>query len=309
MTEEQRDLAQEKREKRKRVKRMKTFIVTFLSVWIMLSILLTTVLCIKVYSLQKQIDKLSESIENAAASATTVSDTDQGSVRVEPVTEAIAKENLAEEGDVHKVYLTFDDGPSDNTDAILEILNEYNVKATFFVVGKEDQESRDRMKRIVDEGHTIGMHSYAHKYSEIYSSLENFSTDVEKMQNLIEDATGVRCMIYRFPGSSSNMISNTDMTDYIRYLNEQGIAYYDWNVSSGDSTSQVYTADELVENVMNDVVKYKTSVVLLHDSEGKETTVEALSSLIERLQEIDAEILPITDDTVRIQYMTVSANN
>ncbi|MCR5053581.1 MAG: polysaccharide deacetylase [Lachnospiraceae bacterium] len=309
MTEEQRDLAQEKREKRKRVKRMKTFIVTFLSVWIMLSILLTTVLCIKVYSLQKQIDKLAESVENAAATATAVSDTDQGSVRVEPVTEAIAKENLAEEGDVHKVYLTFDDGPSDNTDAILEILNEYNVKATFFVVGKEDQESRDRMKRIVDEGHTIGMHSYAHKYSEIYSSLENFSTDVEKMQNLIEDATGVRCMIYRFPGSSSNMISNTDMTDYIRYLNEQGIAYYDWNVSSGDSTSQVYTADELVENVMNDVVKYKTSVVLLHDSEGKETTVEALSSLIERLQEINAEILPITDDTVRIQYMTVSANN
>ncbi len=309
MTEEQRDLAQEKREKRKRVKRMKTFIVTFLSVWIMLSILLTTVLCIKVYSLQKQIDKLAESIENASAAATAVSDTDQGSVRVEPVTEAIAKENLAEEGDVHKVYLTFDDGPSDNTDAILEILNEYNVKATFFVVGKEDQESRDRMKRIVDEGHTIGMHSYAHKYSEIYSSLENFSTDVEKMQNLIEDATGVRCMIYRFPGSSSNMISNTDMTDYIRYLNEQGIAYYDWNVSSGDSTSQVYTADELVENVMNDVVKYKTSVVLLHDSEGKETTVEALSSLIERLQEINAEILPITDDTVRIQYMTVSANN
>ena len=111
--------------------------------------------------------------------------------------------------------------------------------------GREDEESLAAYKRIVDEGHTIAMHSYSHKYSEIYSSLDAFKKDYEKIQNLIYDTTGVESMYYRFPGGSSNRVSNAHMSDYIKFLNEQGIVYFDWNVSSGDATSQAFTADEL----------------------------------------------------------------
>lgn len=113
------------------------------------------------------------------------------------------------------------------------------------------------------------------------------------------------CKYYRFPGGSSNQVSNSDMREFIRYLNDRGITYYDWNVSSGDATSQAYTADELIQNVMGDVTKYKTSVVLMHDSAVKPATVEALPALIEQLQGIGAEILPIDENTATVHHVSI----
>ena len=100
-------------------------------------------------------------------------------------------------------------------------------------------------------------------------------------------------------------LADSILLSFIKFLNENGIVYYDWNVASGDATSQAFTADELVDNVMSDVVKYKTSVVLLHDQSNKTTTVEALPRLIEALNEAGAMILPITDDTTIIQHVSV----
>lgn len=114
-------------------------------------------------------------------------------------------------------------------------------------------------------------------------------------------------MYYRFPGGSSNQVSNTDMKEFISYLNSQGVTYFDWNVSSGDATSQAYTSDELVENVLKDVVKYKTSIVLMHDSDTKPATVEALGPMIEALNKLGAQILPIDDDTTAIQHVTADS--
>ena len=179
------------------------------------------------------------------------------------------------------------------------------MKATFFVNGRQDETSIAAYKRIVDEGHTIAMHSYSHKYSEIYESVDAFQKDFERIQNLIYDTTGVECTYYRFPGGSSNRVSNANMLDYINYLNGQGVTYFDWNVSSGDATSQAFTVDELVENVMKDVVKYKTSVVLLHDANNKTTTVQALPTMIESLQESGAIILPIDENTQVIQHTSI----
>ena len=210
--------------------------------------------------------------------------------------------------DSKKVYLTFDEGyEAGYTEKILEVLKQNNVKATFFVVGKEDEESQEMYKRIVNEGHTLGMHSYSHKYSVIYDSLENFEDDLTKIQNYLYDITGEDCHYYRFPGGSSNQVSNTDMKEFIKYLNDQDVTYFDWNVTSGDATSQAYTADELVDNVLEDVVKYKTSVVLLHDANTKETTVEALGPMIEALQAQGVELLPITEDTTVIQHISADS--
>ena len=201
------------------------------------------------------------------------------------------------------VYLTFDDGPSDNTDAILDILKNYNVKATFFLVEKDDTAAQDKIKRIASEGHSIGVHSYSHKYSEVYASLDSFKKDVDSMRDYLEPIIGYKPSIYRFLGGSGNKVTNVDIRECIDYLDSQGIKYYDWNVSSGDAVSNAYTADELVENVMKDVLKYKTSVVLLHDANAKGTTLEALPGLIEALQASNVNLLPITDDTPPVQHV------
>ena len=306
MDTQQKQNIDELRAKRKRVKRMKTFIVTFITSWILISILAIGLLTFKVFSLQKQLNEISKKLEENS-SELTYKDGDSDSLALANYS-ATAEENLAQAGDTLKVYLTFDDGPSSNSDEILNILDDYNVKATFFVVGREDEHSLAVYKRIVDEGHTIAMHSYSHNYSALYSSLDTFQSDLERIQNLIYDTTGVECDLYRFPGGSSNQVSNADMTEYIKYLNDQGIRYLDWNVASGDATSVAYSSDDLVENVMSDVVKYKTSVVLMHDADNKNATVEALPKLIEQLQGIGALILPVSEDTEMIQHVTIANN-
>ena len=311
MTAEQKELVEKKRDRRARVKKIKNFIVTFITAWILISMVAIVCLSVKVVSLQHQIDELRGGADKnpdvsvtEAAGSDDFSDGDVDASALVNYGES-AEENLAEAGDTLKVYLTFDDGPSGNSDAILDILDDYNVKATFFVVGKEDDESKRIYKRIVDEGHTLAMHSYSHKYSYIYSSLDNFKDDLDRIQNLLYDVTGVDCDLYRFPGGSSNQVSNVDMAEYIRYVNDEGIRYLDWNVASGDATSAPLTADDLVENVMSDVVKYKTSVVLMHDADSKDSTVEALPTLIEKLQAEGALILPVSDDTELIQHVRV----
>ena len=301
MIQEKREL-RKKRNKLKRVNRIKTGIITFVGLYMLFSMIMTTVLTFKVVSLQRQINvitgKESGTVETQEVAAESEDETYLTMY-------ATAEDNLADPDDTLKVYLTFDDGPSSNTSEILNILDDYGVKATFFVVGKEDEEYKELYKRIVDEGHTIGMHSYSHKYSDIYSSLDAFASDLDRIQNLIYDITGTDCLYYRFPGGSSNQVSNVEMSRYISYLNDNNITYFDWNVSSGDATSQAYSPDELVENVMSDVVKYKTSVVLLHDADAKDATVAALPQLIESLQAQGAVILPISDDTTLIQHVTI----
>ncbi|MCR5453284.1 MAG: polysaccharide deacetylase [Lachnospiraceae bacterium] len=293
---------------------MKRFIIAFIIILFLSLIFSVLYLMLSVNKLDNRIDTLTQVIRDMRSEKQNISGTsentdfDDEAVRAAQAAEEYnrtAEENLANAEDTLKVYLTFDDGPSGNSDRILDILDDYNVKATFFVNGRTDDHSMAVYKRIVDEGHTIAMHSYTHKYSEIYKNLENFTADLEKIQNLIYEATGVESTIYRFPGGSSNGVSSTDMSVFIQFLNEHGIKYFDWNVASGDATNLPYTSSDLIENVMSDVVKYKTSVVLMHDADNKMATVEALPELIELLQEQGALILPISEDTTLIQHVTI----
>lgn len=309
------------RKRRKRIGRIRNGIIFTIAGWIIISMILIAVLFVQVIKIQHKLDQIvtvstveqtqqenaqkpestGESVYTDVTEATeTKSDYDP----VTPPATGISEEdNLASESDVHKVYLTFEDGPSENTEAILDILAQYNVKATFFVVGKEDEDSQELYKRIVEEGHTLGMHSYSNKYSQIYQSKDAFEEDFNRLRDELYQVTGVESIYYRFPGGSSNQISNVPMSDFIHYLNEQGVIYYDWNISAGDAASNAYSAEEIVANVVDDVVKYKTSVVLLHDASDKSTTVEALAPIIEALNEMGAEILPIDEDTSVIQYV------
>ena len=201
------------------------------------------------------------------------------------------------------VYLTFDDGPSSSTDEILDILAEYDVKATFFVCGKPDARYTDAYKRIVDEGHTLGMHSYSHKYSVIYDSPEAFRADLEKLRVFLYETTGVWSKYYRFPGGSSNSVSKADMSELAEYLKGQEVTFYDWNVSAGDDRSGA-NKDTIYSNIVNNIPRFKHCIVLMHDSADKKSTVEALPRIIEAIQAMDdTVIVPITDDTLPVQHI------
>ena len=314
-------LKQERR-RRKRITQIRRGILSIFVIWFVFSVGICTSLLIKVHTLEEKMNYL---LDNFTVSGKMEEESKQtpgeagesayfdleggidGYEEDYDIAQAVnQKDNLAGPGDPHKVYLTFDDGPSNNTAQILDLLKKYQVKATFFVIGREDEESKALYQRIVAEGHTLAMHSYSHKYSALYQSLESFEQDFSRIQNYLYEITGQECLFYRFPGGSSNHVSSTDMKSFISYLNEQGITYFDWNVSSGDATSQAYTPEELVENVMTDVVKYKTSIVLMHDAETKVSTVKALEPMIQALQGIGAEILPIDENTTVVQHIAAA---
>lgn len=170
------------------------------------------------------------------------------------------------------IYLTFDDGPGRYTDTLLELLERYNAKATFFVVNTGGQMNK-RLNAIVNGGHGIGIHSVSHVYEKIYASEKAFFDDLYAMQKIIKDYTGVTTTLMRFPGGSSNTISKQYctgiMTQLTKAVQDQGFQYFDWNVSSGDAGGVSGTKAEKTAQVVTNVIKgiegKKTAVVLQHD--------------------------------------------
>ena len=303
-----------------RIRRLKRLIVIVpLSVILILTVL-CTFLGIRLHMVKKELRRARATIDAVSVmnrtSAAPDTDTDDPEGAEDPLYTVSGVDTSARntqpgeepiEGDegIRKVYLTFDDGPSSNTGRILDILAEYDVKATFFVVGKEEEEYQALYRRIVEEGHTLAMHSYSHKYNEIYQSVESFSADLSKLQEFLYDTTGVWCRYCRFPGGSSNTVSHVDMHELIDYLDEQDISYFDWNISSGDAAGAPISAEDIVRNCTARLGDYDEAIILMHDAAGKNSTVAALPALIEKIQGMgNAELLPITDDTERIHHIS-----
>ena len=202
-------------------------------------------------------------------------------------------------------YLTFDDGPSLNTEKILDILDQYDVKATFFVIYHKKMESK--YKAIVDRGHTIALHSYSHSYRKIYKSEKAYYADLNKIHDYVQKVTGVDSKIIRFPGGSSNTISNKYhrgiMKDLKKSVTQKGYIFHDWNVDSTDASGINREPDILVEKVKAGVKKKQVIDVLMHDTgKSKVTTVEALPRIIELIQSLDYKIEPITEESEAIQH-------
>lgn len=182
------------------------------------------------------------------------------------------------------VYLTIDDGPSEKTQQVLDILDRYDVKATFFVVG-QNPEYYYLIKEAYDRGHTIGLHTYTHDYATVYSSVDAYFADLDQIGQVVKEQIGyVPCFI-RFPGGSSNEISadycTGIMSTLVDAVQERGYQYYDWNASTGDG--EEHTTDEIVEFGTTDY-GLNNIVLLCHDSATKQTTVDALPSIIEYYQ-------------------------
>ena len=208
---------------------------------------------------------------------------------------ALKNTNQADTAESGICYLTFDDGPSDNTLKILDILDAYGIKATFFVVGTAKTQY---MSQITSRGHSIGLHSTSHSYSSIYAGVNNYLSDIQQISDIVYNTTGVRSNIIRFPGGSSNTVSKKYcagiMTDLTARMQNLGYSYYDWNVSSGDASGVCVPADVIVKNVLNGAKGKAGICVLMHDNSAKTTTVDALPAIIEGLDAMGFRFAPIT---------------
>ena len=174
------------------------------------------------------------------------------------------------------VYLTFDDGPSDRvTPKILDTLKDEGVKATFFIVGKSAETRRPIVKRAFDEGHTIGVHSYTHDYKKIYASPAALLSDIERCNALIEDITGVKSAVYRFPGGSFNLSG-----ELVGAVTGAGYRYVDWNASVRDAEMANATAEDLLNAAKSTSADRNHVVLLCHDSTNKTSTAAALKDII-----------------------------
>ncbi len=206
----------------------------------------------------------------------------------------------AANSDEKTVYLTFDDGPSVVTEKVLDVLKQKGVKATFFVVGQNVQANPQILKRIADEGHTIGLHSDTHDYAAIYKNGQNFFDDIENLAKRIFDITGQTCTLYRFPGGSSNTLykkysgGTFDMEDIQSQLISRELTYVDWNVSSEDAVGYQKSAAQIHKSVLRQTAKQSPAVVLLHDSAAQATTAAALGDIIDSLMQQGYTFLPLS---------------
>lgn len=179
------------------------------------------------------------------------------------------------------IYLTFDDGPCVYTPRLLDILAKYNAKVTFFVTGQYSS-YHSIIAREYSEGHTVGLHTYTHNYEQIYSSVDAFMNDLNRIQDVVVAQTGIRSTIIRFPGGSSNTISRKYspgiMSNLTSKLESEGYRYFDWTISSGDAGGTT-NSDKIVQNVINSVKENQANVILMHDI--KSYTIDSIERIVE----------------------------
>ena len=200
------------------------------------------------------------------------------------------------------IYLTFDDGPCAYTERLLDILDRYNVKATFFVTGAYS-DYYHMIGEAYRRGHTIGIHTFSHRYNEIYSSVDAYFEDFNKIKDIIVAQTGVEPWLVRFPGGTSNTVSRKYcsgiMSALAKEVTERGYTYCDWNVVSGDAGNT--TKEQGVINyVINNCGKQNCSIVLQHDI--KNFSIDAVDDIIEWGLENGYEFRAIDENTPIVQY-------
>lgn len=208
------------------------------------------------------------------------------------------EEYVREEG---TVYLTFDDGPSDNTYSILAYLKQYNVKATFFVVPRRTEYCYETLRAIAADGHTIGVHSATHEYDKIYASVEAYLDDFHEAWEMIYEATGIRAELFRFPGGSKNDFNEATRDAIAEEMTRRGFRFFDWNVDSNDAGGANWT--QMYNSIPKDISGNYRSVVLMHDSATTKNTVWVLEDILKLLIAEGYKLDSIHSDTQPVQFI------
>ncbi|OOB77001.1 MAG: polysaccharide deacetylase [Epulopiscium sp. Nuni2H_MBin003] len=199
------------------------------------------------------------------------------------------------------VYLTFDDGPTKGvTEDILDELQRLNIKGTFFVVGKEIIDKEDILKRMYDEGHGIGLHTYTHNYNKVYSSVDTFVEEMKKTADFINEVLQQDANIkyIRFPGGSSGRLNQ----EFYDALKAQGYNIFDWNVNLEDGVKPNATVYELVENAKKSRDDVDRKIILAHCNLNNKNTVTAINGIYEYYTNQGYEFKAITNETLEYYY-------
>lgn len=183
-------------------------------------------------------------------------------------------------------YLTFDDGPSEITPEILDTLKKKQVPATFFLIGNEITAEREQIvKRELDEGHSIGVHTFSHQRNKLYCNEESFFEDFAMCRARIQEVTGVSTTLHRFPWGSSNHYVYSIVDDLMLKLKAQNVRSFDWNVSGEDSVGRHVPGAVIYQNVAKDLEKHDKPIILLHDSNTMKNTAAVLGEIIDMIAE------------------------
>lgn len=181
-------------------------------------------------------------------------------------------------------FLTFDDGPSVNTEKIIDILKEEGACATFFLIGEQiTDEEMPVLKKLIENGNEIGIHTYSHN-EDIYSSKMAFLKDFGMASDAISDKLGIAPKIYRFPWGSTSKYVKPLKKELVQRLAQCGYQYEDWNVSAEDSVGRP-DSGTIIANIRKDFAKYDEPVILMHDSQINGETVKALPQIIRMIRD------------------------
>lgn len=209
-------------------------------------------------------------------------------------------EKLRAEKKIKTVYLTFDDGPSAHTDEILNILKKNNIKATFFVIGIG--KNYNDYKKITDQGHVLGLHSFTHEYKKVYASEDSFFKEFYQLRDAVKSTTGQDVKIIRFPGGSSNAKASKALkTAIINRLTKEGYVYFDWNCDSTDASGNNVPVAKLVKYGI--CTTHPDINVLMHDTNAKKTTVQALQQIIDGYRKAGYTFETLDVNSPRIQHV------
>lgn len=203
------------------------------------------------------------------------------------------------------VYLTFDDGPCENTSQLLDLLDQYNIKVTFFVTAQylKDDELLQSLKQICERGHVVAVHTYSHDYDKIYSSVKNYLDDYQKMDSIILQATGERSHVFRFPGGSNAKFSNGIRKDLLTEMNARGFVYHDWN--SYDGGCDNYSIDGMISKAVREASAHDKSVLLMHDTKSQDFIFQTLPSIITQLKDLGYRFDTLNATVKPYQFETV----
>ncbi len=267
--------------------------------------IVTITMKVKINKLTDTVSSQAQTIETLNQTLAPKEDASKGDPSSDTASTPVSTQPLSEWDRISEktCYLTFDDGPSDNTLKVLDILKQHGIRATFFVMGTE---KLSYVKQIHDAGHTVALHTYCHEYSEIYVSQKAYFDDLKKISDGVKQYIGVEPKVIRFPGGSSNTVSRDYCTGIMTALAtetaNQGYVYFDWNVDSSDASGNNVPVSDIMASIQNQGNYSDQEIVLMHDTGAKDTTVEALPQIIEFYKEKGYTFAPITVDTPPVQH-------
>lgn len=209
-------------------------------------------------------------------------------------TPLINEQNIGEK----VIYLTFDDGPSVITNKILDILKEKDVKATFFLIGNQIVGFEDTVKKIHKEGHSVGLHTYTHKFKRIYRNNDNFIKEMTDCRNEINKITGTNPNIIRFPGGSRKRLNN----EFLNKLHKDNFKIYDWNVQVSDGIKPKTPSSKLFREATKDTASISPIILLMHCDYMHKNTCTALPKIIEYYKQQGYVFKPITENTSELYF-------